>query len=171
MLKHFSVVKLVNTTTRITLILNMLYLLPNELHDIILSYLCPTEENPHVLLVLTTKFKTFAEWTKSREIITQDTINKIQTQITYVNGKIHRASDDKPALECSDGFKEWWINNKLHRIGDKPAREYANGSKEWWINGKRHRDNGKPAAEYTNGLVEWWTNGQITGGNATILCN
>jgi hypothetical protein len=36
----------------------------------------------------------------------------------------------------SNGDKQWWVNNQLHRE-DGPAIEYANGDVEWWIRGKR----------------------------------
>ena len=35
-----------------------------------------------------------------------------------------------------DGTKEWYnINRKFHRI-EGPAVEWSNGTKEWWVNGK-----------------------------------
>jgi hypothetical protein len=36
-------------------------------------------------------------------------------------------------FEC--GPKFWYLNGVLHRE-DGPAIEYTNGGKEWWINGK-----------------------------------
>jgi hypothetical protein len=44
---------------------------------------------------------------------------------------IHRL--DGPAVERSDGTKEWWYNNKLHRL-DGPAIEWAQGNKSWYVN-------------------------------------
>lgn len=41
-------------------------------------------------------------------------------------------------------------NGKLHRGNDLPAIEYSNGEKEWYFNGLRHRENG-PAVEYRGG--------------------
>lgn len=52
----------------------------------------------------------------------------------YVNGQQHR--DDGPAVEWSDGGKEWWQDGKRNRA-DGPAVELANGTKEWWIAGQR----------------------------------
>ena len=46
---------------------------------------------------------------------------------------IHR--EDGPAIEWSDGSKEWWLNGEFHRE-DGPAVEYANGYNEWWLNSK-----------------------------------
>jgi hypothetical protein len=92
-------------------------------------------------------------------------------------GLLHR--EDGPAIEKSDGHKEWYLNGKQHRIdgpavifanGDKywyqngeshrldgPAQEYIYGHKEWYINGKRHRLDG-PAIEYLSGYKGWWIN-------------
>ena len=92
-------------------------------------------------------------------------------------GQLHR--EDGPAIECSNGHKEWWVEGRFHRT-DGPAREWSRGQKEWWlnntrhrtdgpaiewsknhkewyVNGKRHRVNG-PAVEYENGDTEWWLN-------------
>ena len=54
----------------------------------------------------------------------------------------------------------WYRNvmGQLHRIGG-PAIEYTNGSKEWWQNGQRHRIDG-PAIEWRNGVRFWYINGK-----------
>ena len=60
-----------------------------------------------------------------------------------------------------DGYKEWWLNNQLHRE-DGPAVEKTNGYKAWYLNGKCHREDG-PAIEWIDGYKEWWLNGkQVT---------
>ena len=46
---------------------------------------------------------------------------------------LHR--EDGPAVEWSNGTKEWWIDDKRHRE-DGPAIEYADGAKSWYINDK-----------------------------------
>jgi len=51
------------------------------------------------------------------------------------DGQRHR--EDGPAVEWTDGFKSWCINDKLHRLYG-PAVEYANGDKVWYINGKEY---------------------------------
>lgn len=43
--------------------------------------------------------------------------------------------ENGPAIEWSDGTKEWCLNGQFHRE-DGPAVEYANGYNEWWLNGK-----------------------------------
>ena len=45
---------------------------------------------------------------------------------------LHR--EDGPAVEDTDGHKEWYINGKRHREGG-PALEWNNGDKEWYIHG------------------------------------
>jgi hypothetical protein len=47
-------------------------------------------------------------------------------------------------------------SGQYHRI-DGPAVEYSNGSKEWYINGKLHRENG-PAIILGNGVKCWFLN-------------
>jgi len=49
------------------------------------------------------------------------------------NGELHR--EDGPAIEYSNGSKEWFLNNVRHRE-DGPAVEWYDGCKEWWIKGK-----------------------------------
>ena len=48
------------------------------------------------------------------------------------DGQLHRK--DGPAVECSNGTREWWLWGKLHRE-DGPAVELANGSREWYLSG------------------------------------
>ena len=47
-------------------------------------------------------------------------------------GQLHRT--DGPAIEWSDGDKDWWVNDQLHRE-DGPAIECASGTKFWYIEG------------------------------------
>lgn len=61
-----------------------------------------------------------------------------------------------PAIEYTNGSKEWWVSGKLHRE-DGPAIEYVNGAKHWFVNGKRHRIFG-PAIEFGNGQVAFYLN-------------
>jgi antitoxin component YwqK of YwqJK toxin-antitoxin module len=57
----------------------------------------------------------------------------------------------------------YWYNKsgQLHRENDLPAIEHSNGDKEWWINGELHRDNDLPAIEYIHGLKSWYKNGKF----------
>lgn len=67
--------------------------------------------------------------------IADNTTRTVSTCIKhYLNGQQHR--DDGPAVEWSDGGKEWWKNGKRSR-DDGPAVELANGTKEWWVAGQR----------------------------------
>ena len=71
------------------------------------------------------------------------------------DGKRHR--EDGPAVEWSNGYKEYYINGKRHRE-DGPAVEWANGYKAYYINEQRHNENG-PAVEWSNGDKEYYING------------
>jgi len=73
---------------------------------------------------------------------------------------LHR-DDDLPAVEYSDGSKQWYKNGLIHRDGGLPALVWEDGYKEWWVGGQRHRDGGLPAVEYLDGTKEWWENGLI----------
>ncbi len=49
-------------------------------------------------------------------------------------GQVHRL--DGPAIECANGYKEWWINDKVHRT-DGPAIIYPYGREgHWYKEGK-----------------------------------
>ncbi len=70
----------------------------------------------------------------------------------YIKGdKLHR--EDGPAIEWSNGTKEWWFGGVLHRE-DGPAIEQKDGTKQWFKNGKRHREDG-PAVEWSSGKKSW----------------
>jgi hypothetical protein len=69
-------------------------------------------------------------------------------------GLYHR--DDGPAIEWSDGSREWYVNGKNHRL-DGPAVEWSDGGREWWVDGKCHRLDG-PAIEKSDGRINWWVN-------------
>jgi hypothetical protein len=85
------------------------------------------------------------------------TFNPENTTYRNKNTQLHRL--DGPAIEYSDGTKEWHQNDQLHRT-DGPAIEFVNGTKKWYQNGKRHRTDG-PAVEYPNGTKEWHQNNQL----------
>ena len=61
-------------------------------------------------------------------------ITKYSDKFYYKDKKmtiLHRL--DGPAVEWSDGTKEWYVNGKCHRL-DGPAIERADGKKSWYIN-------------------------------------
>jgi len=93
------------------------------------------------------------------------------------DGEVHRL--DGPAIEYTDGRKDWYQNGKLHRL-DGPAVEKRNGNEEWrqygklhrldgpaitnkgkykmwYVYGRFHREDG-PAYISINGYREWWLN-------------
>jgi hypothetical protein len=39
---------------------------------------------------------------------------------------------DGPAIEYTDGHKEWWVDGKRHRL-DGPASVWSNGAKFWYV--------------------------------------
>jgi hypothetical protein len=47
--------------------------------------------------------------------------------------ELHRI--DGPAIEWSNGYKAWLIDDKRHRI-DGPAIEWADGHKSWFVDNK-----------------------------------
>ena len=72
-----------------------------------------------------------------------------------VDGKLHR--HDGPAIEWTDGTKEWYLYGYRHRDG-APAVIHPEGVTLWYFNGWLHREDG-PAVEYANGECHWWFNG------------
>ena len=85
------------------------------------------------------------------------TVDEFGTR-TYRNssGQLHRQHG--PAVECADGYKEWYQNDQLHRTTG-PALEYGDGARMWYQNDQIHRTTG-PAVEWSNGTKEWWLNGR-----------
>jgi hypothetical protein len=82
---------------------------------------------------------------------------ELDSRVEYrLNGVLHR--EDGPAVECTNGYKEWYKHGIYHREGG-PAIEYKNGSKSWCLNGKLHREDG-PAIEGADEGNEWWIEGK-----------
>ena len=77
------------------------------------------------------------------------------TKMVRVNGKLH--CTDGPAVERTNGHREWWVEGKRHRT-DGPAIEFKHGSKHWYVDGKRHRTDG-PAIERIDSDKVWYVNG------------
>lgn len=82
-------------------------------------------------------------------------ILKFEDYTVYLLGGLpHRK--DGPAIEWTNGDREWYINGELHRE-DGPAVENSEGYK-WYFHGKLHREDG-PAIELNNGHTEWYVEG------------
>ena len=81
-------------------------------------------------------------------------IEKHSNYTEYLNDKGERHRIEGPALEYSNGDKEWYLNDECHRENG-PAIELANGSKFWYLNGKCHREDG-PAVEYFSGYKYYY---------------
>jgi len=75
------------------------------------------------------------------------------------SGQIHRI--DGPAVEFSNGGKEWWVNGQKHRMNGPAAEFDLYGIKAWWVNGQRHRTDG-PAIEWATLAEEWWLNNRVS---------
>lgn len=53
--------------------------------------------------------------------------------IHYVDGLIH--NDNGPAIEFSNGVKEWFKHGKLHREDGPAIEANRDSSNVWWYNG------------------------------------
>ena len=73
------------------------------------------------------------------------TVKVFENKVVWYNteGKLHR--ENGPAVEYTDGHKEWRINGNLHRE-DGPAIERDDGDKEYWY--KHNRINCSTDKEY-----------------------
>jgi hypothetical protein len=69
---------------------------------------------------------------------------------------LHRL--DGPAIECANGTRQWWVDDKWHRL-DGPAIEWVDGSQMWYRDGKMHRLDG-PAYEGAAGTRWWYIEGE-----------
>ena len=74
----------------------------------------------------------------------------------YLDDNLHRLYG--PAIEWSNGDKEWYQNGLCHRI-DGPAIEWVNGHKAWYQNGVRHRIDGH-SVEWAGRYKEWYYEGE-----------
>jgi len=75
----------------------------------------------------------------------------------YVDDKLHRL--DGPAIEGTNRYKEWYVDGKRHRL-DGPAVIWSNGDKAWYVDGKCHRLDG-PAIEWADGYKSWYVDGKL----------
>jgi hypothetical protein len=79
-------------------------------------------------------------------------------KFSLMNNLFNKVRDSTKSIRPA-GDKEW--HNKrgqLHR-NDDPAIERTNGDKEWWCDGKRHRVDGL-AIERADGYKAWWVDGK-----------
>jgi hypothetical protein len=79
----------------------------------------------------------------------------------YKNDKLHRTHDGGPAIEHTNGYKMWFKDGKWHREDGGPAIIRPEGDKLWYRNGKRHRTDG-PAIEWRGGEVAYYINDKKT---------
>ena len=83
-------------------------------------------------------------------------VTEYSTKWFNLEGQLHR--EDGPAVEYTDGGREYYINDKIHRE-DGPAVEHANGDKWYYINDELHREDG-PAVEHIDGYKGYYINGK-----------
>ena len=69
-------------------------------------------------------------------------------------GNIHR--EDGPAIICSNGSEEYFIDGERHRE-DGPAIIQADGTEFYYINGRKHRIDG-PAYIQSDGYKAYYRN-------------
>ena len=65
-----------------------------------------------------------------------NTEQNIGIKTTNYTEQTDQQLNDQMEQNKSDGTKYWCQNDQLHRT-DGPAVEESNGSKEYWINGKQ----------------------------------
>ena len=82
--------------------------------------------------------------------------------------KLHRT--DGPAIEYTEGTKEYYLNGALHRT-DGPAIDCLDGSRAYFVNGIRHKEDG-PALKWAGGDELYFKHGKLhrTDGPA-IICD
>lgn len=70
------------------------------------------------------------------ELLTLRKLVNANGTICYFNkdDRLHRIHG--PAIICTNGSVEWWVEGNLHRINE-PAVIWPSGYKEWWEYGKR----------------------------------
>jgi hypothetical protein len=89
------------------------------------------------------------------------------TKQWFKSGNWHR-SNDLPAIEFSDGYKEYYNNGARYLFV-----KYDNGTKEYYDWQFKLHKNNFPAISYPNGDVEYWFHGRRhrTNGPAAIIGN
>lgn len=97
--------------------------------------------------------ETVTEWDEDCEEVTANVVRYYRIQ----GGPLHR--DEGPAVEWSDGYREWWKDGELHR-DDGPAIERVDGIKLWYQHGTLSRVGG-PAIEHWNGSRIWVRDGKL----------
>ena len=120
--------------------------------------------------------------TKSFDGVEDGKIESLSGDIYHIkNHMLH--SEDGPAMILANGYKAWYLDNKiyrdidthgeswwthdsygyqiLHRSGDLPAFIDSNGDQYWYENGEQHRSGGLPAFIGMNGDQVWYMHGKI----------
>lgn len=78
----------------------------------------------------------------------------------WLNGKCHFLSGRRSLGDQKCGFKAWYLNGVVHRVGG-PAIEYDNGSFEYTINNRHHRENEVCLQDVKNNCLYYCLNGNF----------
>ena len=65
-------------------------------------------------------------------------------------GHLHRL--DGPAIEYSNGYKAWYVNEQRHRI-DGPAIEHSDGRRKYFLEGKEMTRDEYIMVQFLKGIV------------------
>lgn len=66
----------------------------------------------------------------------------------------------KNGVSTDDMGGTYWRKDGLLHREDGPAVEYTNGTKQWWINGEHHREDGPAVINVSTGTNLWYLNGE-----------
>ena len=139
-------------------------MLPTEIwKHIALQYTIDDHPSPIVYMQLALTSREFIIPTHIlQEYYLRTHITKSRIECKLPNGNLHSPDYCRlPAVICTKGNQEWYVNGTRHRYHDAPAVMYANGHQEWYVHDKRHRDNDMPATIYANGCQEWYIHGKL----------
>lgn len=86
-------------------------------------------------------------------------LNEVEANGDLQLNKVEASASTYVCTMTKESISTKWCNSKgeLHRL-DGPAIEFTNGQKQWCQNGQLHRTDG-PAIEYSNGRKSWYLNG------------
>ncbi|MEO7172794.1 hypothetical protein [Flavobacterium sp.] len=98
-------------------------------------------------------------WDKNKGYGTKDHLEAIGKNGPCMHHRFSYGSLKKVTKFTYKYGTKYLLEGKIHREGG-PAIEYSNGDKEWRVQGKRHRLDG-PAIEHKNGNKHWYYAGEF----------
>jgi hypothetical protein len=122
------------------------------------------------------------DWKESIDGVEDGILHTLSGDTYHIKDhKLH--SEDGPAMILANGYKAWYLNNKIyrnivngvdtwctqdesgynitHRSGDLPAIINPNGDQYWCKYGKIHREDDKPAFIGGNGDMAWFNHDKL----------